>query len=54
MGYRFAIDIGGTFVDSTLLDDETGRVTAWKTASPLDAPEVAVLAALAGSGFGGI
>ena len=47
MGYRFAIDIGGTFVDSTLLDDETGRVTAWKTPSTPDAPEVAVLAALA-------
>jgi N-methylhydantoinase A len=47
VGYRFAIDIGGTFVDSTLLDDETGRVTAWKTPATSDAPEVAVLAALA-------
>jgi len=47
MSYRFAVDIGGTFVDCVLLDDETGRVTAWKTPSTPKEPEVAVLAALA-------
>ncbi len=47
MGYRFAIDIGGTFVDSALLDDDTGRVMAWKTPSTPAAPERAVLQALA-------
>lgn len=46
MGYRFAIDIGGTFVDSALVDDDTGCITAWKTPSTPEAPEVAVLAAL--------
>jgi N-methylhydantoinase A len=43
--YRLGIDIGGTFTDLQVLDEETGRQVALKTPST-EAPEDAVVAGL--------
>jgi len=44
--YRVGIDIGGTFTDFSLLDEETGRIRVLKTPSEPAAPEKAVFAGL--------
>jgi len=43
--YRLGIDIGGTFTDFSLLDEETGAISVFKTPSDPSRPEVALLAA---------
>ncbi|HXU57298.1 MAG TPA: hydantoinase/oxoprolinase N-terminal domain-containing protein, partial [Verrucomicrobiae bacterium] len=40
--YRLGIDIGGTFTDLLLMDEEAGRLLALKVAST-PAPEEAIL-----------
>ncbi|MFX1466428.1 MAG: hydantoinase/oxoprolinase N-terminal domain-containing protein, partial [Promethearchaeota archaeon] len=40
MSYRLSIDIGGTFTDSVLLNEETGEIRYWKSPStPADYSE---------------
>lgn len=41
--YRLGIDIGGTFTDFSLLEEETGRIEVLKTPSVPDRPEQAIL-----------
>ncbi|NLT05582.1 MAG: hydantoinase/oxoprolinase family protein [Solirubrobacterales bacterium] len=41
MGYRVGIDIGGTFTDFVIIDDE-GQVTLWKEDSTPDDPKAAI------------
>jgi N-methylhydantoinase A len=47
---RVGIDIGGTFTDIVVFDEETGRVVRSKTPSTPEAPEEGFLAALAAVG----
>lgn len=49
MSKRLGVDVGGTFVDATLVDDATGQIQIWKTPSTPDRPEVAVLGAVSGA-----
>jgi N-methylhydantoinase A len=44
---RLGVDIGGTFTDFALLDEETGRVDALKYPSDRERPAAAVFAGLA-------
>ena len=48
MAFRIGVDIGGTFTDTTVLDED-GTVTISKTASVPDAPEQGVLEGLGAS-----
>ncbi len=41
MGYRVGIDIGGTFTDFVIIDDD-GEVTLWKEDSTPDEPKAAI------------
>ena len=41
--YRLGIDIGGTFTDFCLLEEETGRISVLKTPSVPERPEQAIL-----------
>ncbi|WP_342133026.1 hydantoinase/oxoprolinase family protein [Hydrogenophaga sp. OTU3427] len=43
MSYRIGVDIGGTFTDLALVDDESGRVFTHKLLTTPDAPERAVI-----------
>jgi N-methylhydantoinase A len=45
--YRLGIDIGGTFTDFSLLDEETGAITVFKTPSDPAQPEAALLSSAA-------
>lgn len=45
--YRLGIDVGGTFVDSVLINDATGECRIWKTPSEPEAPARAALASVA-------
>src|SRR5581483_9699258 len=44
--YRIGIDIGGTFTDCSLLDEDTGRIRVLKTPSDPATPEAAVFAGM--------
>lgn len=46
MGYRVGIDVGGTFTDFALYDDETGRLRIGKVLTTPQDPSVAVLGGL--------
>ena len=46
MSVRVAIDIGGTFTDATLIDEETGRVSIAKTLSTPSDPSVGFMDAV--------
>ncbi|MBT8476107.1 MAG: hydantoinase/oxoprolinase family protein [Alphaproteobacteria bacterium] len=46
MATRLAVDIGGTFTDLVLFDDETGETVEGKVPTVPDAPEIGVEAAL--------
>jgi len=48
--YLVGLDVGGTFTDLTLYDTRTARASAFKVPSNRDAPDEAVLAALAKCG----
>src|SRR6185437_1389428 len=43
MGYRLAIDVGGTFTDLLLFEEKTGNLTLAKTPSTPKDPSVGVL-----------
>ena len=45
MGYRLGIDIGGTFTDFALVDDETGELAIHKQLTTPADPSLAVLSA---------
>ena len=47
MAYRLGIDIGGTFTDFALVDDETGALTVYKQLTTPHDPSEAVLSGLA-------
>ena len=44
--YRVAVDVGGTFTDLIVHDEESGRVAIAKTASIPADPAAAIMAAL--------
>lgn len=46
--YRVGIDVGGTFTDFTLMDEESGATDIFKLASTPDAPERAVITGFSG------
>ncbi len=46
MGYRLGVDIGGTFTDFALIDDESDRLTVYKQLTTPDDPARAVLEGL--------
>ena len=43
MGYRIGIDVGGTFTDFALLDQNTGKISIGKTLTSVADPSIAVL-----------
>ena len=47
MSSRLAIDIGGTFTDATLIDEETGAVSIAKVLSTPSDPSLGFMAASA-------
>ena len=46
MANRIAVDVGGTFTDLVLSDDETGRIVIGKVPSVPAAPDEGVLGVL--------
>ena len=46
MAYRLGVDVGGTFTDLLLIDEDTGATYRAKTPSTLADPSVGVLAGL--------
>ena len=44
MGYRLGVDVGGTFTDLLVIDDETGRTFRDKVPSTPHDPSEAVIA----------
>ena len=46
MSYRLAIDVGGTFTDVALLDNEAGQVNIVKVPSTLSNPSEGVIAGI--------
>lgn len=46
MGYRIGVDVGGSFTDFAVLDDQTGALTTLKVVSRPDAPGSEIVAGL--------
>lgn len=46
MGYRIGIDVGGTFTDFALLDQESGKISIGKTLTSASDPSIAVLSGI--------